>query len=403
MLNRLKRLKTERRPGAGGGFTTIEIVIAVTIIAIMIGLAVPMFLGMVERSRYAEALININAIRRAEYAARHGNPAYLNAASTDEINALFALGIQENFYRYQVVDATDSYFRIIATRLGSLSARMAPATITAGPEGIIETLPERPISMDTPQAGGGGGGGDGGGGGGGGGGGSGGSGGASGTGSGGGTTGLLTGGSDLEPTELAFLPRGADVYTDWSDVNALNLQGTAAEIAKLQQMFDLMAASDLSPLADDLTRKGIPIFVGPAAGFTGDAASTIARFTFAPENLDGDNIFTNPPDTPDPIVFIEFNPSFFGETAEVLVSTLMHEATHFGQYLDGTIVNFIAGVVDLIDVEFKAFWNESFYWGQVRESFLPFDTELEESNEAYYQQAVLGEANLKAFIASIYL
>ncbi len=383
------------------GFSLLEVLISAMVVVALAAVAVPSYFSMVERSRQAEALLSIDAIRKAELAMFQRNGIYLNAANTEEINALFALGIQENFFRYQVVDATDSDFRIIATRLGSLSARMMPVMITAGPEGLVSVQPAAPVTEGPgpgPSSGGGGADGESGSGGGSGGGAGGSSGGAGGGTSGGSGSGLTVPGIGSPTEELGFLPRGTDIYSNWPDVNMRNILGSGADLAKLEAAFDLVAASELSPLTDDLTRKGIPISVGDAADFTGDEAATIARFIFAP---DGD--FTNPPDTPDPMVLIEFNPSYMTEDAELLASVLIHEATHFGQYLDGNIINYISGLVSVVDIEFQAIWNQSFHWESIRDAYDPFTTPLAQSNEAYYQHAIRGEADLKAFIASVYL
>jgi|GEM_PF-1672016 len=390
------------------GFTLHEILIAVLVLAVLAGLALPIYWRTVRRSENAEALVNMEAIRKAELAHRHAHPAYANADSTGRINELFGLGIQEHLFRYKIVDATDSDFRIIAERLGPLgdetldvlamSVDGQTLPIPATPPGAVAIPP-------TPDVGRGGGGletggisvGGGGGSisGGGGGGGGGGPGGPAGGGAGGiqflGGSGGISFGT---PRPFEYIPRGDDVWSAWPDDDLVNITGTGA--ASLTAAFNLIAASEtFDAITDDLFDRGISITFGAAADFDAGGICAGAIACFGPSGLDGQV----PPDTPDPVPFIIFNPDYITESAGLLAVVLVHEGTHFQQFLDFSLFD---NTQSVIDTEFEAFWNEAVYWDGVRADFLPFDTDLEEESEFIYQTALQGEAALRTLIDSLY-
>ena len=85
-----------------------------------------------------------------------------------------------------------------------------------------------------------------------------------------------------------------------------------------------------------------------------------------------------------------------------MAATLVHEGTHFQQYLDGTLIWYAAGGITVVDVEFTAWWNQAVDWQGVRPSFSPDDTVVEVTNEAAYQAALQGEGALRNLIASLH-
>ncbi|MCG3176026.1 MAG: hypothetical protein MOGMAGMI_00964 [Candidatus Omnitrophica bacterium] len=398
------------------GFTLVQALVVGLILAALAGLAVPTYMRLVRQSEDSEALINMDAIRKGQFAKRAETGSYLNAGDTDAINRLLGLNITERLFRYRVVDATDSDFRIIAERLGGMIEEGAPVMLAMGPSGEaapVAFAPPVPPVVPTPggSAGGGGAGGSGGssggsgggtgGSGGGSGGGTGGSGGGSG-GSSGGTGGGGTGGSGggssggsggggVTTRSFTFIERGEDVWTNWPDSDLTNISGTGGP--KLLAAFELIQDSIASSITDDLFAKGISITFGAAALFDtgGDCEGAIACF--------GTIAGQTPPNTPVPVPTIQFNPDFIGEDSGLLAAVLVHEGTHFQQFLDGSIQD---NTNSTVDIEFTAFWNEAVYWDKVRSDFLPIDTVLEQELETAYQVALQGEAALRAFIDALY-
>ncbi|MBL8305351.1 MAG: type IV pilin protein [Rubrivivax sp.] len=69
------------------GFSLIELMIAVAVMAVIVAIAVPTYQGTVRKSRRAEATASLTAIMQAQERWRSNNPAYcteLTAAPTDD-------------------------------------------------------------------------------------------------------------------------------------------------------------------------------------------------------------------------------------------------------------------------------------------------------------------------------
>ncbi len=398
------------------GFTLLEIVICLTIVGVAAALAFPVYVGQVEKAREAEALVHMGAIRRAEILAHQEGGTFLNADNAAEIQDRLYIGVQENFFTYKVVEATDSTFKIIATRLGALMETMGPMTITMGPSGEItnsETFTTPVAGAGGGSSGGGYGGGSSGGGGGGGSSGSGGTSGGGGFGGGstdggsssggesGGTITFTGGGSGYiglpaAPAFPTFINRGADTYTSWPDVNLVNTSGTAAERAILNAAFNFMDDSVVtSSIADDLRAKGISISVGAASIFAGggDCVGSYACFYFAPNDT-----YTFAPNTPNPVPYIIFNPDYMDEDPQLLSVILAHEGTHFQEYLDGKIQQYRVGQLNVVDIEFLAFWNASVYWDSIRSGFSSSTSALTQDFDYLHSLASQSEAALRTEI-----
>jgi hypothetical protein len=190
---------------------------------------------------------------------------------------------------------------------------------------------------------------------------------------------------------LALNVKHADVWTGWMDAQMRNITGTRGAEA-LTAAFEFVATSRASALTGDLVRKGIPIAFGEASDFTGDEANTIATFNFS----SGESLGEEPPMQ---LPTITFNPAFLGEDPRVLAAALVHEATHFQQFLDGSLLDPATSHVDL---ELEAWWNEAAFWDEARASTWPANTFLEEQAELAYRTALRGEAALRDLVTAIH-
>ena len=113
------------KPG-NKGFTLMEVLIVIIIIAVLAGLAVPMYRVTVEKSRKAEALGVLSAIRQAEVRYRSQYPSYTNSTggTTDATRSLdfdfsaaaMAVGGQRVHFTYAVTAAAADTFTATATR-----------------------------------------------------------------------------------------------------------------------------------------------------------------------------------------------------------------------------------------------------------------------------------------------
>ena len=112
-----------------GGFTLLELLMVMIIIGILATLAVPQYLRFIEKSRAAEAVGVLGAVKTAEglYMLEHGT--FANALDLLDISVPAAAG---SYWSYEITAGDADSFTAEATR-GSLNA--AP-----GVEGLTITL-----------------------------------------------------------------------------------------------------------------------------------------------------------------------------------------------------------------------------------------------------------------------
>ncbi|MGD0897146.1 MAG: prepilin-type N-terminal cleavage/methylation domain-containing protein [Thermoguttaceae bacterium] len=112
-----------RRPS---GFTLVELMVVVTILAVLIGMAVPRFVRAVEQSRADIAAANLRAIWGAERLYWLENHAYTDQLSQQTPQGLVELGLLDpavasasGDYVYRITAAGSDTFQAEATRTGS--------------------------------------------------------------------------------------------------------------------------------------------------------------------------------------------------------------------------------------------------------------------------------------------
>ena len=190
---------------------------------------------------------------------------------------------------------------------------------------------------------------------------------------------------------LPIQSRGQDVWSGWQDQNHLNIGGTEGQAA-LQSAFKLAAGSRAAGIVGDLVRKGIEIAFGSAEDFSGEHAEEIATFDFSQETAPGAG-------APETLPRIRFNPLFLHEDPAVLASALVHEATHFQQFLDGRLCG---ASPDQVDLEFAAWSNEAAFWDEIRSQRGPAKTFLELQEEFAYRTTLRGEAALRDLLEALH-
>ncbi len=414
-------MRRSSRSLSSGAFTLIEILIVTVILAIVVAVALPSYFRSVQRARSAEAVSNLGVIREAELAHQAQYGTFAEAIDLPAINAALDLELNSRTFEYEIVQADDSSFLAVATSRQSGPNASEPLRVSMDHTGKLTY--SAPLGAGSGGGlGGGFGGGVGGGsrltgGGGGGGGGRGGGGDSVGTGSGGGNSGGSPGtdtgsggdqtggdtgngggssggggGGGGSPRSFAYIARGGDLWTSWPDVNSLNIGGTEG-IGSLAAAFQLISGSGVHTITDDLMRKGISLSFVDAFTFQQACGTAIACLQFCNPTI------CTPPDKPGRLPDIIFNPSYLDESPTVLADVLVHEGTHFQQYLDGRISNPQLG---LVDIEFDAFWNQAVFWSEVRGTIGTIDTQGEHDMDTVYQLAQQGEGALRNAIAAVY-
>jgi type IV pilus assembly protein PilE len=101
--------------GVDKGFTLIEVMIVVVVIAILAAIAIPSYQYFVRNAQRADGMSALMDIRTAQERWRANNPAY--AGNTD-IDSLVPFGATspDRFWDLEITDSSPSTFRAIATK-----------------------------------------------------------------------------------------------------------------------------------------------------------------------------------------------------------------------------------------------------------------------------------------------
>ncbi|MBI3315511.1 MAG: prepilin-type N-terminal cleavage/methylation domain-containing protein [Candidatus Omnitrophica bacterium] len=121
------------------GFTLIEVLIVIVILAVLAGLAIPMYQGTVERARRAEALQTLQAIRSSEmrYYATAGTYTTSQAdLDFDFSTTALSRGGQTLHYSYTVPTGSVSGFTVQARR-NTADGGDGATTVTINQAGVV--------------------------------------------------------------------------------------------------------------------------------------------------------------------------------------------------------------------------------------------------------------------------
>ena len=391
-----------------GGFTLMEVLIALIILAVVAALAIPSYRRSVTQAESTEAVQQLHAIRRAEIAYFSGEGTYTESLERLPASPTLELALTPRHFDYAIEEASAEKLLVMATSRAPVPGSDLPLKVSIDEAGnVIYYWPDSGSSGATAGSGSTGGSSSGNGSAGGGssaGGGKGGGGGGRtrrGPGSGGSAAithpplpPLCPGGATA-PGALTYIDRCDDAWSDWPDSNSKNITGVIGT-ESLSAAFDIVAGSGVSAVTNDLFRKGISIsFDGNYFGAGAPCEGAYACFF-------GDTSFF-PPDEPGTLPFIVFDPLLADEDPTLLAGILAHEGTHFQQYLDGSLHHKALGTLTVIDTEFRAFWNGAVFWSEVRDSQFPLMTALAQDEEDLYNLALQGEAALRNEIAARYL
>ncbi|MFH0984763.1 MAG: type II secretion system protein [Candidatus Omnitrophota bacterium] len=111
---------TKRPLNKSRGFTLLEALIAITIIASLAAIVTPRILTKFEKSKEAEAVTNLGAIRSAEVLRHNLTGKFVAAEDVAEIESVLGLSIKGLFYSYKILEEGEDNFLAVATPLGFL-------------------------------------------------------------------------------------------------------------------------------------------------------------------------------------------------------------------------------------------------------------------------------------------
>jgi type IV pilus assembly protein PilE len=151
------------RTSSARGFTLIELMITVAIIAIIAAVALPSYFGSVRKSRRADAINVMSQVAQAQERVRANNPTYSNDFGTSWLSiyttaASGVTSLSQPYYVLSVPSAASSAYTIQAvaqnaqssdTRCAAMQMRMASGVLTyvsstsAGTIGAATSDPNR--------------------------------------------------------------------------------------------------------------------------------------------------------------------------------------------------------------------------------------------------------------------
>ena len=102
------------------GFTLLEILATVLIVAILAVFVIPRMIYQIEKSKKAEAVNNLGAIRSAELLLHGMTEKFAAAADEAEIQTALGLVVGGGFYQYKIIEADKTNFLALATPIGPL-------------------------------------------------------------------------------------------------------------------------------------------------------------------------------------------------------------------------------------------------------------------------------------------
>lgn len=116
------------------GFTLIELLIVIIILAVLAGLAIPMYQAQVERSRASEAIQSLESWRKSalRYFSQNGAYTGMTTALMD-YNPNTAVGGQTVIFSYTVTAAGANTFTLTATRQPTTIV----GTVTINEAGVV--------------------------------------------------------------------------------------------------------------------------------------------------------------------------------------------------------------------------------------------------------------------------
>ncbi len=109
------------------GFTLLELLLVIVVVGILAALALPQYVGFAERSRAAEALASIGAIKNAELAVRLESASFTSNMSN--LSVQVPTTGSATYWIYNVTGADADSFAVTATRTSKKAGSAADQTI----------------------------------------------------------------------------------------------------------------------------------------------------------------------------------------------------------------------------------------------------------------------------------
>lgn len=109
-----------RRPSRG--FTLIELVVAIVVVAVLASVALPVFFDSIRKSRRSEGIAALNAVQQAQERWRANNPSYASDLTSAAPAGLgFQTGTPTGYYTIALANVSDTGYDVTATAVSGTS------------------------------------------------------------------------------------------------------------------------------------------------------------------------------------------------------------------------------------------------------------------------------------------
>ncbi len=357
------------------GVTFVEILLALTVIAVFFGLIFAFYKNAINKSKYVEAVATVSNITKAEEMYKMDTGEYVAAANTQEVNERLGMNIEPRWFNYKVVGVTNDNFIVLAERIrddiesGNLegddvviamdnSGPVSPSDINRNEPSLDDTSGEGgpPPGSNSPGGGSPGAGSPGGG-------------------APGGDSGTPGSGdsSQSNPTGGGSEKHDYEDTVDVPDDVIALLSGTVNG----DYFYNLINDNDINVVYFDFSRLyGDFVYLFPLAMWTGlDDQPYFDYFNNDSDTLYSNTIYVN--------YLLEEDTDIFGSaySDKAIASVVTHEATHADYsynpdfWINDAIVNHGQSPEDIhitqdpydsIDQEYNAFNNATLVWGEIK-------------------------------------
>jgi len=117
----MRRDPVHHRPIASSGFTLIELIIAIVVVAVLTSLALPVYFDSIRKSRRSEAFAALNAVQQAQERWRANNALYASDLTSAAPTGLALSATTPSYYSIALANTSATGYDVTATAVSGTS------------------------------------------------------------------------------------------------------------------------------------------------------------------------------------------------------------------------------------------------------------------------------------------